>query len=191
MTAPTLAILAGGTSSRMGRDKALLADDRGPLLERLAGLGRARGLPVLVVGHARPDTWRDDTVRFLPDAEPGQGPLGGLATALANAPLVIALACDLPALDDRALGWLLDQIADQPLADGLVVTHAAGLEPLFAAYVNHCSPQIVERLTRGERALHRLIAAGDFRLVAAPDWLVPRLANANTPQDWEQLRARG
>jgi molybdopterin-guanine dinucleotide biosynthesis protein A len=191
MTAMALAILAGGASSRMGRDKALLADGRGPLLERLAGLGRARGLPVLVIGHARPAGWRDSAVRFLPDAEPGQGPLGGLATALAHAPLVLLLACDLPRLDDRALGWLLDEIATGPLGDGVVVTHAAGLEPLFAVYAERCRPRLAEALARGERALHRFIAGGDFRLVTAPDWLVAQLANANTPEDWQRLRAQG
>lgn len=190
MSAPALAILAGGASARMGLDKALLADDRGPLLERLAGLGQAHALTVLVVGHDRPAAWQMNDVRFIPDAEPGQGPLGGLATVLAEAPLVIALACDLPALDDRAFAWLLAHVTAQPLADGLVVRHAAGMEPLFAAYSVRCRPQIVERLSQGERALHRLIAAGDFRFVTAPDWLVPRLANANTPEEWQRLRAQ-
>ena len=78
----TLAILAGGASRRMGRDKATLDAGDGPLLERSARLGLELGLPVLVVGRERPTNWPLPTVRFVADRMPGQGPLGGLVTAL-------------------------------------------------------------------------------------------------------------
>ena len=184
---PTLTILAGGGSTRMGRDKALLDDGRGPLLARLAALGLHCDLPVLVVGRPRPLDWPLPEVEFLPDDNPGQGPLGGLATALARTTPVLLIACDLAALTPRALTWLVQAVAQQPLRDGLVTERDGLIEPLFACYTARCRPQIEQRLANGQRALHRLIADGDFRRVALPTPLWPALANVNTPEEWRRF----
>lgn len=182
---PTLTILAGGESTRMGRDKALLDDGRGPLLARLAALGLHCDLPVQIVGRARPNDWPLPQVDFLPDDDPGQGPLGGLATALARTAPVLLIACDLAALTPRALTWLVQTVAKQPLRDGVVTERDGLIEPLFACYTARCRTQVEQRLASGQRALHRLIADGDFRHVALPTPLWPALANVNTPEEWQ------
>jgi molybdopterin-guanine dinucleotide biosynthesis protein A len=187
---PLLAILAGGASTRMGRDKAFLEAGGETLLARLAGLGRGLGLGLLVVGRDRPAGWTADDVRFVPDEQPGQGPLGGVAAALACAPAIVAVACDMPALDAPALRWLLDQAAAHPLVDGLATVTPAGLEPLFSVYTARCLPAARQRLRDGQRALHHLIEAGDFVRAPAPGWLVPRLANVNTPDDWKRQQEK-
>ena len=184
---PTLTILAGGGSTRMGRDKASLDDGRGPLLARLAALGLHCDLPVLVVGRPRPLDWPLPEVEFLPDDDPGQGPLGGLATALARTAPVLLIACDLAALTPRALTWLVRMVAEQPLRDGVVTERDGLIETLFACYTARCRPQIESRLASGQRALHRLIADGDFRRVALPAPLWPALANVNTPEEWRRF----
>jgi molybdopterin-guanine dinucleotide biosynthesis protein A len=189
MNRATLAILAGGVSTRMGRDKALLDDGRGPLLARLASLGLHCDLPVLVIGRLRPPGWPLPEVRFIPDEQPGQGPLGGLATALVHAPRVLLIACDLPALTAQALAWLTSLSNELPLADGLVTERDGLIEPLFACYTARCLPAVRQRLASGQRALHRLIADGDFRRVPLPAPLWPALVNINTPEDWRRWQA--
>lgn len=184
---PTLTILAGGGSVRMGRDKAQLDDGRGPLLARLAAIGLHCDLPVQVVGRPRPHGWPLPEVDFIPDDNPGQGPLGGLATALARTAPVLLIPCDLAALTPRALSWLVDTAAEQPLRDGLVTERDGLIEPLFACYTARCRSQVDDRLARGQRALHRLIADGDFRRVALPTPLWPALANINTPEEWRRF----
>ncbi len=186
-TTPTLAILAGGSSTRMGQDKALLDDGRGPMLARLCAIGLHCDLPVLVVGRQRPRDWPLPEVDFVPDDVPGQGPLGGLATALASTTPVVLIACDLAALTPRALTWLVRTGAEQPLQDGLVTTRDGLIEPLFACYTARCRPQVEARLANGQRALHRLIADGDFRHVALPQPLWPALANVNTLEEWRRF----
>lgn len=186
-TTPTLAILAGGSSTRMGQDKALLDDGRGPLLARLCAIGLHCDLPVLVVGRHRPHDWPLPEVDFLPDDIPGQGPLGGLATALTCTAPVVMIACDLAGMNVRALTWLLRSIAEQPLRDGLVTERDGLIEPLFACYTARCRPRVEERLANGQRALHRLIADGDFRHVALPTPLWPAVANVNTPEEWRRF----
>jgi molybdopterin-guanine dinucleotide biosynthesis protein A len=188
---PTLVILAGGSSSRMGRDKALLDDGRGPLLGRLAALGLACGLPVLVVGRLRPAGWPLPEVGFLPDALPDQGPLGGLVTALRRTAPVLLIACDLAAMTAAALRWLMHTAAQQPLRDGVVSERDGLIEPLFACYTARVLPKAEEHLANGQRALHRLIADGDFRHVPLPAPLWPALANINTPEDWRRIHREG
>lgn len=184
----TLVILAGGASRRMGRDKATLDAGDGPLLERSARLGLDLGLPVLVVGRAQPDVWTLPTVRFAADREPGQGPLGGLVTALELASPILAIACDLPRLDAECLGWLRDESARAPLADGLITTDTGGIEPLFACYTAHCMTMAHAHLAAGQRAMHRLVEAGDFRRIAIPEHLLTRLADVDTPAEWDRAR---
>ena len=185
---PTLAILAGGGSTRMGRDKALLDDGHGPLLARLAALGLHCDLPVLVVGRLRPAGWPLPEVAFLPDERPDQGPLGGLVTALAHASPVLLIACDLAALTAEALKWLVRTSAEQPLHDGVVSERDGLIEPLFACYTARCLVTARQRLVSGQRALHRLIADGEFRRVALPASLWPALVNVNTPEDWRRFQ---
>ncbi len=187
MSGATLAILAGGSSTRMGRDKALLDDGNGPLLARLAAIGLHCDLPVLVVGRSRPPEWPLPEVGFVADDDPGQGPLGGLATALSHAAPVLVIPCDLAAMTVRALNWLVQQAARQPLRDGLVTERDGLIEPLFACYTAQCFGRVKERLRSGQRALHRLIADGDFRHVAVPTPLWPALANVNTPEEWRRF----
>ena len=196
-TAPdgAIAILAGGGSQRMGRDKALLEIDGQTLLHRTAALALGTGLPVLVVGRAVPPGWALPQVTFIPDEKPGQGPLGGLVAALARAAPVFALACDMPLLEARTLAWLTAEVRGLRTADalgaGLAVRHAGGLEPLFACYAEACLPIARAHLAAGRRAMHALIEEAAFTVRAAPAWLVPMLANVNRPEEWTAIAGAG
>ncbi len=190
-----IAILAGGASRRMGRDKALLEWDGMTLLHRTAALALGTGLPVLVVGRDAPAGWALPAVSFIPDDVPGQGPLGGLVAALTRRAPVIALACDMPLLEARALAWLTAEVRAQraagALGAGLAVRQAAGLEPLFACYAEPCLPTARAHLAAGRRALHALIEEAAFTVREAPAWLVPMLANVNRPEEWAGIARRG
>ena len=95
------AVLAGGASRRMGVDKAVLEVDGRPLaMGALEALQAAHLSPVFLVGGA--DGLSEATGHeVIPDAWPGEGPLGGILTALSaldedgRRPVVV-LACDLP-----------------------------------------------------------------------------------------------
>ncbi len=101
------AVLVGGASRRMGRDKALLPWDGKPLavhmLEQLAGVC---GRVALVGGSGRGyeqlgwPWWPD------PPGLSGAGPMAGLLAALDRAPRVLLVACDLPGLEP----WLLRRV---------------------------------------------------------------------------------
>lgn len=202
----TIAILAGGASRRMGVDKAALILQGRTLLDRAIDVALAVSPNVLVVGGeagrrragdedaGRPESGPHAEVRFVADDLPGQGPLGGLVTALRHSGTsVLAIACDMPWLTSEALRWLIEldgEIhADAPQL-GTVTTWHGQLEPLFSIYRPACLPLMEARLARGERALHRFIQASGFRTLDVPAWVGEQLANVNTPEAWEAARRR-
>src|SRR5258708_24214760 len=91
-------ILAGGMSSRLGRDKALVELAGRPLLLHMQGLLSSVASRVTVVAPLR---YSALGVRMIPDEWPGYGPLGGIATALRHTGLEVSecewnlvLGCD-------------------------------------------------------------------------------------------------
>jgi molybdenum cofactor guanylyltransferase len=125
-------VLAGGQSSRMGRDKALIEVDGRTMLDRGIDLLRPHVREVLVI--ADPGKYETTHATVIPDQEPGLGPLGGIVTALKRARYVrlLVIACDLPNLNDRLLTRL--KIALDEGHDAVVPKHEGHIEPLAAAY---------------------------------------------------------
>jgi molybdenum cofactor guanylyltransferase len=101
-------VLAGGRSTRMGQDKALLQVAGVSLLEHALDKLRALGAFATprIVG-ARPDL--SSYAPVVPDLHPGCGPLSGIEAALAatTQPLNLFLPVDLPLLPAGLLGWML------------------------------------------------------------------------------------
>jgi molybdopterin-guanine dinucleotide biosynthesis protein A len=168
-----LYILAGGSSSRFGSDKALAELDGTPLIVRVArGLAPVVG-PATVVA-ATPDAYLNLGLRTIGDIDPGRGPMGGLATALADTdgPVFLA-ACD---LRDPRPDW----------AEAIVATHSTvafrgprGWEPLFARYEQAALPVAHGLLAAGEASLQVLLDAIGTPLPAPADW--PEESSFNTP----------
>ena len=99
-------VLAGGQSSRMGRDKALVSFAGLPLVERALGVLRQAGVPAAIVG-ARPSLAASAPV--VADRAPGLGPLGGICAALAatQARWAVFLPVDMPLLPAALVAYLL------------------------------------------------------------------------------------
>ncbi len=161
------AILAGGQSRRMGRDKANLPsldDADTTILRRTVALASAIFHPIYVVGRTRPDDWpasKSDAV-FLSDNTPDLGPMGGLATTLRvleaqDTDAVALIACDMPLLTTESLQWLNRTAQEMPAQHGLVTRNGEQIEPLFAVYRGTCLPLLNEQLARGRRSLQKLV----------------------------------
>lgn len=186
----TVAIMAGGGSRRMGRDKAELSVGGMPMLGRVAGAALATGLPVMVVGRERGEGIGGPL--FIRDDAPGNGPIGGIATALRHAGgPVLAIACDMPLLTTEALLWLAATAIDAGDHDGVVAVNDGRPEPLFALYDMSALPLIDALLARGDRALRSLVAAGRFLHRDVPSAIAGTLRNINTPGDLAGLGEPG
>ena len=183
-------MLAGGGATRFGgRPKGLETIGGMRILDRLVdALTDALGEPPLLVANA-PDatTWRPD-LRVVADVRPGLGALGGIYTAVVEAPApVVCVAWDMPFVSPalvRALAQgLTEYDAMLPQSDG-----RRGVEPLCAAYGPACGAAISASLDQGDlRAIgfHPSIRVGILpldrvRTLADPDLL---FFNVNTADD--------
>ena len=179
-----IVIMAGGQSRRMGREKAALTFQGESLLHRIALTALECSPRVWVVGCEQPQSWILANVRFAVDDEPALGPIGGLATALRVADsAVIAVACDMPRLDETAIRWLVSRYAESNAAHGVVACRNEQLEPLFACYEPSVGALVAQQLKERVVALRHLIAAGDFEEVEVPDEYAHWLLNVNRPED--------
>lgn len=178
-------VLAGGRSSRMGRDKALIEWDGATLLDRAIDLLRPHCREVLVLGDPVKHTAKHATV--IADEVPGQGPLGGLVTAMKRARYVrmLVLACDLPLVNDRLLVRLKNEL-DRGF-DAAVPRHAGLLEPLAGAYHRHAVEAfeacLHQRQLKMSEALVR-VRTGLLDLEPGKDgWPIDLFRNLNAPGD--------
>jgi len=146
----SLALLSGGLSSRMGRDKALMPFLGRPLiqriLERLAGVGEQ-----VILSTNHPDDYAFLNLPTYPDIQPDSGSLGGLYTALSVAghSILAAVACDMP-FANLALFKYERLLLSQTGADVVIPSSSEGLEPLHAVYRRDtCLPVVRSALESG------------------------------------------
>ena len=185
----TLAVLAGGRGSRMGRPKGMLTVAGRPilvhLLDRLAWPGPT--LLVTAPGREHPAGWeRFDAEALDPVAD--EGPLRGLLTALdaSGTPRLAVVTVDMPGVTRGQLEWLAGKLPDAGL--GVMCDRSAGdqrqPEP-FPLMVRAAAAEVVrERLARRRRSVHGLTAGAGFVVVAAPaEWPSSVWVNLNTPED--------
>ncbi len=185
-------ILAGGKSSRMGEDKALISIGGIPLLQLVCGVAADCTDNVYVV-TPWPESYehlvlpRCQFIRELPlapSSSPDHGPLVGFAQGLAQVQTdwVLLLACDLPRLRVEVLqGWAstLDSVGDQAIAT--LVHHSKGWEPLCGFYRRRCLPQLLEFINQGGRSFQQWLNQHPIQVLSLP--ASEMLFNCNTPED--------
>ncbi len=184
------AVLVGGASRRMGRDKSRLEFAGAPLATRTAGLLETLCEDVLLVGGDPP---ADAPGRRVPDPDGPRCALRGLVGALeaARGERVLVLATDLPLVTpDLLLGLIAF-----PHADAVVPRDAAGAHPLCAIYRRESVLPVARDTLAGERlAIRHVLDAVETAWLEgdALRALDPRgraLANVNAPEDLEAVLA--
>lgn len=201
----TVLILAGGRSSRMGRDKAWLDLDGVPLVERVA----LRLLPLAAefLFSANDAAPYDTLIARLPvparvvaDEFLGAGPLAGLHAGLRAAAndVLLAVATDMPFVDHRLVG---EMMAACPVADAIVPRVKAGgfeapqPEPLHALYRKSCLPAIEAALAAGRRRAVTFlddvnVCYLDEDVLRQIDPELESFRNINTPEEWAHAAER-
>ena len=191
-------LLAGGRSTRMGRDKALLPHPVSglPLLAHQAALLRSLpGFAELLLsapaerGYELVGPLAD--ARLVPDAAPDCGPLAGLAAGLSAAshPRLLVLAVDLPFITSAWLDVLLAKASDRTGVVPLHMDSALGFEPLCAVYPRHTASldAIRSALKASRLSLQRLLASaigeGWMSHLTIPPPADGLFANWNAPSD--------
>jgi molybdopterin-guanine dinucleotide biosynthesis protein A len=191
LTGVTAVILAGGRSSRMGSNKALLPYRGGLFIEsihrRLAAL-----FPEVLLVTNTPEQYDFLPCRKAGDIYPDMGALAGLHSGLHHSatPHIFAVACDMPYLDDRLIRYLVGQ---RHKGDLVIPEGEGGFEPLHAVYGRACLPHMEESLRANRRRIVSFfdrvqLVKVDRGISAAFDPEFRSFSNINTPDDYYALR---
>jgi molybdenum cofactor guanylyltransferase len=171
LVAGEICILAGGLSSRMGRDKALLRWGGRTLLARVRSVAAEGPWPARVIRR---------------DLVPRCGPLGGVCTALrtTRADAVLFLACDMPLITAELIGKLVKLSGGGHLA----VFTAGGKGAGFPFLLRRAAlAQVEEQIAARRFSLQELAEKCGAKMVRPPGG-ARSLFNVNTPEDWKRMR---
>ena len=175
-------ILAGGKSSRMGRDKAGLKIGDQTFLEHQVEKVRALGIEdIILSGEGCPPL---SGTRVVADELPGRGPLGGLHACLRNAKnsCCLVLSVDVPLIPLSTLAQLC-----RAHTQGItVLCHESGEEPLIGVYDSFVADAIlplIQQESAPVRKLRQSVQWNTFFYMGPQEYLM----NCNTPQEFAQL----
>ena len=179
------AVLAGGASKRMGFDKALLEINGEPLISKVAdSLNRAGVMNLMIVGG--------DSEAFtllghdcLTDEYPGEGPLGGIITALNHfknkgKKHVLIVACDLPNISEDLISKMIEHSIQEPKS--IIVPLVEGhLQWMHVLWPTGVLPTLLKSFSNGVRAPWR--ASKDLPLLRVEEIDPQVLFDIDRPED--------
>lgn len=198
------AVLCGGTSRRMGRDKALIHVDGRALAVRVAAALREAGASDVVAVGGDLGALRAAGLAAVPDTQPGEGPLAGIVTALgypcpsdppgprdspgpsgtpnARDDVVLIAGCDLVDPSPPAMVATVRALAAGRAGDVAVAVVDGRRQWVHAAWRRHARAPLAAAFAAGERAVHAAVAAAGLRVVeVAVD--AGAVADADEPSD--------
>jgi molybdopterin-guanine dinucleotide biosynthesis protein A len=191
--AATGLVLAGGRSSRFGRDKLRERIGDATLLERAVAAVASTVDEVIILGPAGETAGigasRGVPIRVAPDRQPWAGPLVAVADALrlVRGPLAIVVGGDMPTLVPAVLGTLLETVAQDERVDAAALLLRDRRLPLPAALrVAAAMPRARELVDDGQRSLRSLLDGLRTRDVEERAWR-PLDPDAATVHDVDRL----
>jgi molybdenum cofactor guanylyltransferase len=189
-------VLAGGSSSRMLRDKAALEYLGRTQLDRAFELAARHVEKVFVSVRANQVTEPMRASKpMIVDAIPGEGPIVGIRSALTAYPDVawLILACDLPFLSDATLEQLLrerERACERDpagFATAFKSAHDGLPEPLCAVWEPSAGAALADYQAGGGRCPRKFLLRHAARLLQPFD--AHALDNINTPEEYSQASA--
>ncbi|MCZ2201687.1 molybdenum cofactor guanylyltransferase [Cylindrospermopsis raciborskii] len=192
MTTLSSIILAGGKSSRMGKDKALISIGGVPLLEKVYHVARSCTNNIYIVTpwvERYQDLHLPGCEFIQEDPEHTQGPLVGFARGMEKTVTewVLLLACDLPNLQIPVFqDWVRELDNTQPQNIARLVKNDYGWEPLCGFYRTSCLPLLVDFINQGGLSFQGWLKL--YPVAALPLSTPNMLLNCNTPDDLRMLK---
>jgi len=183
-------VLAGGKSSRMGSDKALLSVGEQTLLTQALRTASAVATTVRISGSKERYGKSGEVVE---DIYEDCGPLGGIHASLSatSTDLNLMLSVDMPRMTPQFLTWLLERASASP--ELIIVPDAAGgTQPLCAVYRRGALEAVSRALQAGEFKIGRLFEQVPTRVlteqeIAGSGFSVTIFQNVNTPDEYKAL----
>lgn len=185
----TVAIMAGGKSSRMGRDKSFVEFGGRPLIETVLSRVDGLGTETILITN-KPADYAHLGLPLFSDVYPDCGPLGGIYTAVHHAshPHTLIVACDMPWLNRDLLSHMLSLRHE---GDVIVPRWEKFPEPLHAIYSKACLPPIEANLQAGQLKITSFFGRVRVRFIGREEMEQVgengrSFANLNTPEELER-----
>jgi len=190
----SVAIVAGGRSSRMGRDKSFVLLHGKPMIEHVVACVSVLPVESILLIANRPDDYAYLCLPTYPDVFPGKGALGGIFSAVHHSPCeyTLVVGCDMPYLSDALLRYmasLLDERAGP--YDVIVPVHDGHPQGLHAIYRKTCLAPIQADLEAGRLKVIGFYGVVRVRYIQPAEYhdLDPQgrsFQNINTPEELER-----
>ncbi|NLT21534.1 MAG: molybdenum cofactor guanylyltransferase [Syntrophorhabdus sp.] len=188
------AILAGGRSVRMGRDKATAEFRGGPLIRQVFDTVRQVFDDIIIISSIH-ETIEGIEAPVIRDVLPVQSPMVGIATALVHSsrPRVFVVACDMPLLCVEAIRCLVDEAEGEditiPMAEGYY-------QPLHAIYGRSCLAPLLRLVGLGRLKVSDILPYVVVKAIKdRPCFYTPGgtliFSNINTPEELAGINPRG
>ncbi|MEW6366133.1 MAG: molybdenum cofactor guanylyltransferase [Acidobacteriota bacterium] len=176
-------ILAGGESTRMGRDKALLPFKGRPLVQNIFETIEPY-FDEIILSSNHPERYGFLKARVVLDEETGRGPLMGLYSALraSSSEINFVVACDIPEVNVRFMLSLLEHAAEY---DAVVASIGEWREPLFSVYRKSLTSVIRAVLDEGKNKITCVFGRCRVKYLQMEEAAWYR--NINTDEDYESL----
>ncbi len=186
----SVAILAGGQSQRMKRNKALMHLGGAPVLQWVINAVKDLAAELFLVTNT-PETYKSFNVSMTSDIIPGKAALGGIYTAIAQArhDWVLVLACDMPLLNPTVITFLTEYLIDVDVVSPLIANYP---ETLHTFYHKNCLSAIEKRIKADrlkvigffEEVKVHYVSKQALRTVTSD---FNFLTNLNTPDDFRRI----
>lgn len=191
----TIAILAGGKSSRMGKNKALLKIGELTLIEHVIQSTKTLSPREIIIITNTPDDYQHLGYRMIADTILGQGAIGGIITALhhSQTEATLIMACDMPFIQPALLQLMLEQYENN---DTLAVIPTVDSYPqgVLALYSRDCLPHFESVIASNHRKLKTIFdELSNIRYLDESIWQTVdakglSFMNINTPEELQSAR---
>jgi molybdopterin-guanine dinucleotide biosynthesis protein A len=184
----TGAILAGGKSSRMGQDKALLELNGKSFIQRITETLQRVFNRVIIISDCG-EKYHFLDLAIYEDIFKECGPLGGIHSALRNAETerVFIVSCDLPLTSPEAVCHLVDRSHEGNI---VVPSVQNEVQPLFGIYGQTCLPGLEDFLGRGQKRVRRFVEEMGAVVLpmdsALPVYHPEIFTTINTPEEYKR-----
>jgi molybdopterin-guanine dinucleotide biosynthesis protein A len=178
------AVLAGGDSSRLGRNKALLPLQGATIIEKVINQVRSCVSELLIITNS-PDEYAHLGYPCCGDVMPGGGPLSGIHAALSHCgtQYVLVVSCDIP----MVTRGLFEKLIENAPGHDIVIFKHKHFEPLCALYRRTCLPALEDLISHGEYRIIDLFPTLKVKVLRIDSGDL--FKNINTDTDYESVRA--
>ena len=180
--------MAGGKSSRMGKDKGLIALNGQPMIQYIINVLKSMKLDTIIISNN--SNYRQFGIPVFQDIVPNKGPIGGIYTALSHSTTEknLILSCDTPFISVSLLNDLINAAQNK----NITIAEFEGREhPLIGVYDKNCRATYKSCLNRNELKLQNANKTLDVSVVSFtnhPKVEARMFSNLNTQEELKRLK---